>query len=144
MIRDVVRAVVAVAALAGAGAVSSGVSIAGTVPPQALAAPDGGAAATEDTGGATAVAGETSFIEFAIRQGGALGVLAVVLWFYRRDYKALTEFWKQQNELTTRLVEDNTKAQTDMAAALRENTTVVHGAKNAIQATMNQRAVQQP
>lgn len=80
--------------------------------------------------GGAPVAGTEPILEYAIRQGGTLLVLIVVLFFYRRDYRALTDYWRDQNKLMLALVEGNTKAQTDTAAALREQSVVVHQAKN--------------
>jgi hypothetical protein len=72
-------------------------------------------------------------IQWAIQQGGAFVVVLVILFFYRRDWKTATEYWQAQNAITTNLVTESTKANTDVAAALRENTTVVHQAKNVMQ-----------
>lgn len=74
--------------------------------------------------------GESAFIQWALKEGGAFGVILVILFFYRRDWKAATEYWQQQNAITTKLVQESTMANSDMAAAMRENTVVVHQAKN--------------
>lgn len=74
-----------------------------------------------------------SLVEWAIKQGGALLVLLVVLFFYRRDYHGVTDFWKEQNKIVTELVIASTKAQADMTNALRENNMIVHQAKNVLQ-----------
>ena len=67
--------------------------------------------------------------EFAVRQGGALLVLLVVLFFYRRDYRYLSDYREQQFQVLVDLVGKNTQAFTDTASALRETATVVHQAK---------------
>lgn len=73
---------------------------------------------------------QETMVEWAIKQGGALVVLVIVLYFYRRDYHVVTDFWKDQNRQLTELVISSTKAQTDTANALRENNIIVHQAKN--------------
>lgn len=86
------------------------------------------------TGGAeVGAADQVSIAQWAVREGGAFVVILVILFFYRRDWKTATEFWREQNVLTTNLVIAATKAQTETAAALRENTTVVHQAKHVMQ-----------
>lgn len=84
-----------------------------------------------------AAVSEGGIIEFALRQGGALAVLLVVLWFYRRDYKSLADFWKQSDGEKSRLIEELTRAQTEqsgamreMSQAMRDNTSVVQAAKS--------------
>lgn len=74
-----------------------------------------------------------ALIKFAVEQGGALAVLLVVLFFYRRDYRYLSEYRENQFREMLDLVKQNTAAQTDTAAAIRENAVVVHQAKNVIQ-----------
>lgn len=85
------------------------------------------------TGGKVGPADQVTVAQWAVREGGAFVVILVILFFYRRDWKTATEFWKEQNVLTTQLVAAATKAQTETAAALRENTTVVHQAKHVMQ-----------
>jgi hypothetical protein len=74
-----------------------------------------------------------TFAQWAIREGGAFAVILVILFFYRRDWKTATEFWRDQHAVTTQALRDSTKAQADMASALRENTQVVHHAKSVMQ-----------
>lgn len=81
---------------------------------------------------------QISLIQWGLREGGAFAVILVILFFYRRDWKTAVEFWRDQHAITTKLVQDNTVAQTETAAALRENTVVVHQAKNVL-ARMEQR-----
>lgn len=64
---------------------------------------------------------------------GFILVVLIVLFFYRRDWVAATEYWKQQNVITTRLVEQSVKAQVELAAVIRENTTVTHGLKRIVE-----------
>jgi uncharacterized membrane protein YvbJ len=73
---------------------------------------------------------DQGILQWAIEKGGAFAVILIILFFYRRDYVQLTDFWKKQTETLVTLVEENTKAQTETSAALRENTVVVHHAKN--------------
>jgi hypothetical protein len=81
---------------------------------------------------------QLTIMQWAVREGGAFAVILVILFFYRRDWKTAVEFWRDQHATTTQLVQDNTRAQTETAAALRENTVVVHQAKNVL-AAMEQR-----
>lgn len=74
-----------------------------------------------------------SILEFAMRQGGAFAILLIVLWFYRRDYRDLVAFRTERDKLLVELVENSTKSNAEMAAALRENNIVVHRAKNVMQ-----------
>ena len=69
----------------------------------------------------------------ALREGGAYLVIVLLLHFYRRDLKTAGEYWKDQNAITTQLAKESTKANTEMAAALAQNTVVVHAAKNVMQ-----------
>lgn len=72
-------------------------------------------------------------MQWAVREGGAFVVILVILFFYRRDWKTATEFWKEQNAITTAMVVAATKAQTETAAALAANTVAVHQAKHVMQ-----------
>ncbi len=65
---------------------------------------------------------QITLAQWAIQQGGAFVIVLTVLFFYRRDYKILTDTLVQ-------LVIKNTEAQTAHTAALAENTRVVHSAK---------------
>ncbi len=132
---ELVRAAVATLALAGAGYLST---TAMASQAQQVAANNASPAAGESTG--DTVAGQDSFLEFAVKQGGALLVLMAVLWFYRRDYKTLAEFWRDSDDTKTRLIEEHTRASTEMAAALRENTSAVRQAQAVMQ---QQQAVMQ-
>lgn len=80
-----------------------------------------------------ATVGSEPFLEWALRQGGALAVLVIVLFFYRRDWKTAVDFWKDQNTTRDLLVKEATKAQADTAAALRENAVVIHSLKRVIE-----------
>lgn len=83
-------------------------------------------------------------MEWALRQGGALAVLLVVLFFYRRDYRDLAQFWRDQHKVMADLVATNTKANTEMMTALRENTIVVHATKNVLADATNVIALHVP
>lgn len=121
---DGIRAAVATTAIGIAGYVGAGGG------PFALQGPS--------LGGTVPTATEP-ILEYAIRQGGALAVLVIVLFFYRRDYRYLSEFWRDQSKLLLELVAANTKAQADTASALAQNTVVVHQAKNVMQNYLPQR-----
>jgi hypothetical protein len=41
------------------------------------------------------------------REGGAAAVIAMLVYFYRRDWKTLTEYWQQQNTLLMEIVRTN-------------------------------------
>lgn len=77
--------------------------------------------------------GMEAIVKYAFEQGGALGVLVIVLYFYRRDKNITIEFWKEQNTARDLLVTNATKAQVETAAALRESTIVIHSLKRAIE-----------
>lgn len=62
-----------------------------------------------------------SLPEFAIRQGGAFAILALVLFYYRRDYRDLTTHKSAREEMLVALITEHTKAQADMAATIRAN-----------------------
>lgn len=74
--------------------------------------------------------GSESIPEFALRQGGAFAILALVLFYYRRDWRDLTDYKGQRETILMDLIKENSKSSADMAAALRENNIVVHQAKN--------------
>lgn len=84
---------------------------------------------------------EQTIAQWALEKGGAFAVILIILFFYRRDYVQLTDFWRAQSETMKDLVEENTKAQTETAAALRENTVVVHQAKNVMQKYLPERGI---
>ena len=42
-----------------------------------------------------------------IEKGGAAAVIAMLVYFYRRDWKTLTEYWQQQNTLLMEIVRSN-------------------------------------
>lgn len=73
-----------------------------------------------------------SFPEFAIRQGGAFAILALVLFFYRRDWRELTDYKSQRETTLITTIKEHTIAMSEMAAALRENNIVVHQTKNVL------------
>lgn len=83
-------------------------------------------------GATTAAPSSESLFEFAVRQGGAFVILFVVLFYYRRDYRDLTDYKTLRDQVLVELVKENVKASADMANALRENNVVVHQAKNVL------------
>lgn len=74
-----------------------------------------------------------ALLQWGLTQGGALAVLIIVLFFYRRDWKTAVEFWRDQLVARDTLVKEATRAQVDTAAALREATIVIHGLKRVLQ-----------
>jgi hypothetical protein len=74
--------------------------------------------------------GSESMVEFAIRQGGAIVVLMIVLFYYRRDYRELVSYKAERDRLMIELVKESTAANVEMASAIRENNVIVHQAKN--------------
>lgn len=80
------------------------------------------------------------WLAVAARQGAASVLLGAVLFFYRRDYQNLTDYWKEQNnlwknqnQLVVELVRASAISQAETAAAQREFTIVVHGLKRAVE-----------
>ncbi len=79
----------------------------------------------------------TSIAEKFAREGGFFALVLVLLYFYRRDTKWATEFWRdaaarnleyaRENAL---IIKENTKSNVDVSNAVRENTVVMHAAKN--------------
>lgn len=128
--RDVLMALVATVALGAAGYLSTTSAVA--------------FAQTFNEPTAVTATGLPAVVKFAIEQGGALAVLVVVLFFYRRDYRYLSEYRENQFREMLDLVKQNTAAQTDTAAAIRENAIVVHQAKNVIQQHLPSRRSDDP
>lgn len=94
---------------------------------------------------------EMNFWKQILREGGAYTVLLVVLFFYRQDWKMLhacdrdlVETTKQQYDLTAGMLIKSTEAQTKVAAALAENTVVVHRVKSVLRAYLPQRRAEDP
>lgn len=87
---------------------------------------------TDPQGGPMNPGEQFSIIQWAVKEGGAFGVILVILFFYRRDWKTAVDFWRDQHSITTDLVVQATRAQTETSAALRENTVVVHSVKNVL------------
>ena len=42
-----------------------------------------------------------------VEKGGAAAVIAMLVYFYRRDWKTLTEYWQSQNSLLMEIVRTN-------------------------------------
>ena len=72
-------------------------------------------------------------IERIFREGGFFAIVLILLYFYRRDTKWATEFWKDEAGKRDALIRENTAAQTSVAAALAQNTVVVHQAKRVME-----------
>jgi hypothetical protein len=90
-----------------------------------------GQAVSPDPSGA-----QFSFLERAFDKGGGYAIAVILLFFYRRDYSALVA-------PLTQLVINATAAQTETAAAMRENTAVVHGLKSVLQHYLPQQALRE-
>lgn len=78
----------------------------------------------------------TPIIEKIAREGGFFALVLVLLYFYRRDTKWATEFWKDQAianvehaKEIAQIVKENTKSNTDVSNAVRESTVVMHQTK---------------
>lgn len=71
--------------------------------------------------------------QWAFQQGGAFTVILVILFFYRRDWKAVAEYQKEQNTMMVDLVKAATAAQVQCADAIRENTVVSHSLKHVVE-----------
>lgn len=68
-----------------------------------------------------------------VTKGGPYASVMVILFFYRRDYKTVVDFWKDQSKATADLAKQSTSAQVETAAAMRELTTVIHSLKRVIE-----------
>ena len=99
--------------------------------------PSAAAHAPQDLARAQSPAGGDSETLEYIKQGGMLSVLLTVLFFYRRDWKALTEGVKDANTELIDLVRENTKSQVSMEAATRENTIVTHRLTRLVEAVLS-------
>ena len=66
----------------------------------------------------------------AIREGGLLAIVVLLLAFMRRDKGWEVAFWKGQSERMETLITNNTVALTKMEGSLAQNTVVMHQAKN--------------
>jgi len=120
---DLLRAAVAAAALLAAPSVNS----------LLVPVPAAQATATSESQGGTMPSvdpNQITLMQWAAKEAPAYVVILVILFFYRRDWKTAVDFWRDQHTITTKMVQENTVAQTETAAALRENTTVVHQAKH--------------
>lgn len=62
----------------------------------------------------------------AIAQGGAIGILAVVLFFYRRDFLGLSERRKEDAQRLEELLERSNQCITDSAVATARQTDATH------------------
>jgi len=73
-----------------------------------------------------------TLLERVAREGGFFAIVLILLYFYRRDTKWATEFWKERAEENAKMIAENARSQSELAAALRENNVIVHQAKNII------------
>ena len=76
---------------------------------------------------------QSTIIERIFREGGFFAIVLILLYFYRRDTKWATEFWRDEAGKRDALIRENTVAQTSVAAALSANTVVVHQAKRVME-----------
>ena len=76
---------------------------------------------------------QTSLLEHALREGGFFALVLMLLWFYRRDTKWATEFWKDEAGKRETMIRESTRVQAEVAAALTQNTVVVHQAKRVLE-----------
>ena len=76
---------------------------------------------------------QSTIIERVFREGGFFAIVLILLYFYRRDTKWATEFWKDEAGKRDDMIRENTAAQTSVAAALSANTVVVHQAKRVME-----------
>lgn len=68
-----------------------------------------------------------------LTKGGPYASVMVILFFYRRDYKTVVDFWKDQSKAMSDLTKQSTSAQVETAAAMRELTNVIHSLKRVIE-----------
>lgn len=73
--------------------------------------------------------GSESILEFAVRQGGAFAILALVLFYYRRDYRDLTADRTTDKAILVNLISEQTKVMSEMTSAMRETNVVVRETK---------------
>ncbi len=88
----------------------------------------------------------TGLLEKIAREGGFFALVLVLLYFYRRDTKWATEFWREQAAQNLEyarenasIIKENTKSNVDVSNAVRENTVVMHAAKNVMATHLPQR-----
>jgi len=77
--------------------------------------------------------GVGDLVNLGLREGPAAVVVLVILFFYRRDYKQVVDFWQEQTKTTVALVKESTQQHAEASAALKENSVVMHGLKRAIE-----------
>jgi len=77
--------------------------------------------------------GVGELVNFGLREGPAALVVLIILFFYRRDYKQVVDFWQEQTKTTVALVKESTQQHAEASAALKENSIVMHGLKRAIE-----------
>lgn len=90
---------------------------------------------------------QTTLLQWAFQQGGAFVVILVVLFYYRRDFLKKDTERKTEGQLLADtlipLCKDAIRAQTECAAALRENTVVTHGVKRVFERQFPERRGQE-
>lgn len=67
------------------------------------------------------VMGSPDLVKYAITQGGLLFVVLVLLWFYRRDLLRISQHDEDKASVLVTLVQQNTQAMTQAAAASTAN-----------------------
>ena len=72
-----------------------------------------------------------------VKEGGMFSVLLTVLFFYRRDWKALADGVKEANIELVALVRDTARSNTSMDAAIRENSVITHRLARMLEATLS-------
>lgn len=68
-----------------------------------------------------------------LTKGGSYALIALILFFYRRDYSKALESKTDAMEIATRMVEASTKAQTESAIALNASTLTIAANTQALQ-----------
>ena len=69
-------------------------------------------------------------VEKVAREGGFFALVLILLFFYRRDTKWATEFWKEQAMRNADMIEKNAEQNQNVANAIRESNVVMHATKN--------------
>jgi len=66
-----------------------------------------------------AVGDDLGIVESALKQGGLFALMVLVFFFYRRDWKTLTESQQATNETLIKLVNTNVAVMTEVRDELR-------------------------
>ncbi len=73
-----------------------------------------------------------------IEKGGAFGVIALLLYFYRRDWSTLTQYWQQQNTLLMEIVRTNTTELRGLTENLKANHAEVMAGNEAVRTRLHE------